>query len=61
MLDEPEFVAVEVAALNALLQYVVQIAAPMGRDSLVQAVVESARPVGEAVEPEPEPSVDEGE
>ena len=46
-----EFAVVSAEALNELLQYVAQLPLPMGRDALVQAVADSARPVGAVLEP----------
>lgn len=43
MADRP-LVLVDAGALNALLNFIVQAHLPMGRDALVQAVLESVRP-----------------
>lgn len=49
MTDRPQ-VLVDAGALNALLNFVVQAHLPMGRDALVQAVLETVRPASVAQE-----------
>lgn len=49
---QPEQVIVDMRALNALLNFITQAPLPFGRDGLVKAVADSARPVVNVIEKE---------